>query len=308
MPLNQAPEPPSQVDLLGPLISPSGVTIFFGDGGSGKSQIIQAMALSIHTGYDLLGYIPSVQLRVLYLDWEDEDWVHRDRMRRLLGEESDMLYLRMSRSLAQSVDQLRPIVRDERIGLIAVDSLAPASGGDANEQSTADEFFAAQRRLEVPIICTAHNTKAQDDQKPFGSAFYHNLARRTWYVKNTQEADSPEMTVGLFNRKNNLGPRFRDIAYKVTFAAERTTIVVTDLRNVPQLQSKASMRERIKSLLSDGALLVHEIAEELGYEGPSGIQAVRNTLNGGEGKVFVKFYTPDRKYRWGNMSDGSGTN
>lgn len=300
--LSDAPEPPVAVDLLGPLISPSGVTIFFGDGGSGKSQMLQAMSLSVQTGYDILGYLPTEHLNVLYLDWEEEDWVHRDRMKRLLGEETEMLYLRMRRSLTQSIDQLRAIVRDRNVGLVAVDSLAPATGGDANEQVTADSFFSAARRLAVPLICTAHNTKAQDDQKPFGSTFFHNLARRTWFVKNTQEPGAAEMAVGLFNRKNNLGPKFHDMAYKVEFSDDRIAISKTDMASHPALNVRMSIRARIRDLLSEGAMSVYEIAADLGYEDRGGVEAVRNALKSGEGKEFTKFPSigdGPKQFRWG---------
>ncbi len=302
--LADAPDAPEGGELLGNLVSPTGVTIFFGDGGSGKSQLLQAIAASLHEGINLLGFEPAQKMNVLYLDWEDEDWVHRHRIKRLIGRESSMLYLRMAHSLSHSIDQLRPIVRDYDIGLIAVDSVAPASGGDVNEQMIADEFFSAPRRLQVPMICAAHNTKAQDDQKPFGSAFFHNLSRRTWYVKNTQEPGSAEMMLGVFSRKNNLGPRFHDIGYKVVFEPDRTNLTSTNVRDVPQLNERASIRERIIGLLAEsGAMKVIDIASELGYEGPSGIQTIRNALNAGKDRVFVNIYGVDRVWRWGVRSD-----
>ncbi len=46
-------------------------------------------------------------------------------------------------------------------------------------------------------------TKDSDDKKPFGSVFWHNTARATWYAKRVQDEGEDVTHVGLFNRKAN---------------------------------------------------------------------------------------------------------
>ena len=54
----------------------------------------------------------------------------------------------------------------------------------------------------------AHVNKSdQGDQKPFGSTFWANGARATWFVtKSGESGDGSQFTLGLFNRKANTGP------------------------------------------------------------------------------------------------------
>jgi hypothetical protein len=302
-----APDPPAENELLGNFISPSGVTIFFGDGGTGKSTLLLAFALALRTGSEaFIGIKPLSTRKVLYLDWEDEDWVHKDRMRQLMqtDERPVIRYLRMDRPVTDAVDQLRAVVRDEKIELVALDSLAQAAGGDANEQEIASNFYRSVRRLAVPVITIAHNTKAQDEDKPFGSTFFHNGARRTWFVKKHQSPGADRITVGLFSKKNNLGPQYPATAFEYVFSDEHISIRPTEVKSVPALAQRLPLKIQIAEVLKRGALAIWEIAEEL----DATTDAVRVTLKRGEGKLFVTFTAPDGTMRWGLKSNSSNPN
>lgn len=284
--LRDVADPDRTADLLEQLVCGSGVTIFFGDGGTLKSYLAMWTAATLHE---------LERARVLYLDWEDEDWVHKQRLQRLGPEMPDLLYRRMVGSLKDGLDPVRHIVRDEGIGAVVVDSIAPACGGEPESAEIAVSFFEAARRLGVPVIATAHNTKIGGDDKPFGSTFWHNLARRTWFVKKVQELGAAGVSIGLFCRKNNLGPLYAPIGYRVEFGEDRTTFTRHEVADVIDLAKELPVKHRIASLLRTGALPIHEIADALEVS----VESVRIALKRGKDRQFVLFDSVDRVERWG---------
>jgi hypothetical protein len=56
-------------------------------------------------------------------------------------------------------------------------------------------YFHALKKIGLPSLTIAHISKAGENntQKPFGSVYWHNEARRTWFVKRIQEEDSDEI-------------------------------------------------------------------------------------------------------------------
>jgi len=207
--LREAVAPPNSGLLLPPLVRDGEPTILFGDGSVGKSMLALAIALSLHADRgDVLGLTPVATKRVLYLDWEANDWTQRDRMQRLIGEPMpDVLYRRCVGSLRDQVEPLKKMIRTHRVGFLVIDSVALAAGIEPETADAANGFFDALAVLGVGAICVAHVTKSAIEQdKPFGSIFWHNGARSTWLVKKVQEHSSNVFSVGLFNKKNNNGP------------------------------------------------------------------------------------------------------
>ncbi len=128
--LREAVAPPNSGLLLPPLVRDGEPTILFGDGGVGKSMLALAIALSLHADRgDVLGLTPVATKRVLYLDWEANDWTQRDRMQRLIGEPMpDVLYRRCvgsarSGRAAEEVDPNAPC-------RLPGDRFGRAGGGD----------------------------------------------------------------------------------------------------------------------------------------------------------------------------------
>ena len=61
-----------------------------------------------------------------------------------------------------------------------------------------------ERRRRLAI---AHTRAEDGEQRPFGSVFWHNLARSTWFLKRVGEQAAPNLiTLGVFHRKANFGP------------------------------------------------------------------------------------------------------
>ena len=281
--LSLSAEQPVVRDLLPGLVPASGVTIFFGDGGVAKSTLMLALCATIHSGRaDLIGVEPTARRRVLFLDWEDEAAVHQDRLGRLAGNERiDIRYRRMAGPMADQLDSLRRIVRDEEVGLVAVDSIAPAAGGEPESAQVAMNWFEAARTLAVPIVASAHTTKAGDDTKPFGSAFWHNLARCTWFIKKQRAEVGSDLRLALVNRKNNRGSLQADRAYVISHGARRLRIY-RDLAPTPISRAQDPLRFQMRDALRAGPLTYEELASSIGANRDS----VRKTASRYVGKLF----------------------
>jgi hypothetical protein len=295
--LRDAEQPTGAAELIPPLVLRRQPTIWFGDGGTGKSYLALAAAATIHTGNaDLLGIEPTETTRVAYLDFELEAWEQRERLVRLVGDDlPDIIYRRCVGPLRDQVDSLRRLVRDEHIGFVVIDSVAWACAGPPEDSDVARGFFEGVRMLDVGALCIAHVNRAGDTQKPFGSGFWHNGARSTWYVRKEQEVAADRLTVGLFNRKANLGPLARPIGFELRFTADRVTIARTDLADIPALALHLPLKQRIAHEVRDGALTMADVAERL--EVP--VDSVKKTFQRNEGSLFVRVTGDDGIYRVG---------
>lgn len=266
--LRDAVEPLDSGYLIKPLLVARQPTIWFGDGGNGKSFLALAAALTIHGDRaDLLGIHPAAQLRVAYCDWEFDAWEHRKRMRSLIGAaepEPDLVYVRCFGPLREQVDRLRKVIREQDIDYLVIDSVAAACGGEPESAEVALGFFDSIRRLGVGALCIAHTTKNPEAQeRPFGSTFWHNMARSTWLVRKEQQAGDSGLSVGMFHKKANSGPLSPPLGFQIAFGDGRTTIRRTDVRDVPGLAEHVSTSSRIRHAIKGGPKSYAELAEEL---------------------------------------------
>jgi hypothetical protein len=126
----------------------------------------------------------------------------------------------------------------------------------------------------IGSLSVAHvNRSETGDQKPFGSAFFHNSARATWFVKAT--GSTAGLTLGIFNRKNNLGERQAPFVLNVTFG-DHVTIQGADITAGEDLRQPVPLPQRLVALLKGGARNREEIAKEFIDVKPD---SVRRTLD-----------------------------
>lgn len=260
--------------------------IAFGDGGSGKSLI------ALHAA----GQLARQGMTVLYADWEYAPEDHRARLGGLFGDDLPQIYyVRCERPLVAEADRLARLVREHGIDYMVVDSIAFACDGAPESAEVAAAYFRSLRRIGVGSLNIAHVTKSEGaDQKPFGSAFWHNGARMTYYVARSVEEDA-ELVVGIYNRKVNDGARERPFSYRIGFADERIDVRVGDINDVSDLAAKLPLRMRLRSLLRTGAMTY----AELGAATESDPETVRKTIVRDKGQTFVKIVTQDGITRWG---------
>lgn len=287
--LRDAPEPALSGAILPPIVATEGATLWHGDGGTGKSELALAAAAAIHTGRgDVLADLaPVATRRTAFLDWEWTASVHKRRLARLWPgpELPDLVYVRCALPLAQDVERLRRLVRDQRIEFVVIDSVALAAGGDPERAETAIEFYGGLRQLEVDALLVAHVTKQTDGEKPFGSTFWHNSARSTWYVRKVQEAGASSLRVAMVNKKANDAPLSLPIGLEIDHGAERTVIRRTELAADADLAREIPLKARIKDALLGGSLTYDELAERLEADR----ETVRRTVNRYTGKLFTTF-------------------
>ena len=206
------------IDLL-PSVPRHHMSIWFGDGGVGKSMIALYAA----------GHLARQGINVLYLDWELEVGEHRLRYEQIFGEAmpSRLWYWRCDKPLKHLGDAVRRAVNtkrdgDKRVEYVVADSIAFACGGGAETSDAATEYANLVRSFGVGSLHLAHMTKGGEaaKMKPFGSVFWHSSARSSWYIENAGNDSGiafDTTKLALFHRKSNFGPleRPRQLQYSI---------------------------------------------------------------------------------------------
>ena len=235
--------------------------ILFGDGGTAKSYLALYLA----------GRAEREGLRVAVYDWELAAEDHRERLELLFGPDMpEVRYHRCSAPLVQMQDRIRRDVQAEKLDYIFLDSIAFACGGPPEAAEIAGQYFRAVRSLgPIGSLHVAHVTKAAEggDRRPFGSAFWHNGARATWFVKQAEGMpDSSITTIGLFCRKANLGPLRSAIGYEINFSERSTIFKRIEVADSPDLATGLSVRQRMAVALRRGSMAPDDLAGEIGAD------------------------------------------
>lgn len=269
--------------LLEPLLYLNHPAVIFGDYSSLKSLFSLAIAYVVQLPYhdNALGLTTEKESTLcLYLDYEDDHSSFRKRWSALdrgFGKgATPILYMRMTGTLSDSVEQLQRIIHDKNIGLIIVDSLGPAARGNLNDTEPAIKYHAALRQLGITSLTLAHTAKDQLTKKRtiFGSVFFTNLARSVWECKAEQETGEDEAVVSLKHTKANLSRLHPPLGYKFSFIGNSITAVKADLRDTG-LSGELPLPWQIKNLLREESLTMREIVEELG----KGEDSIKTTLS-----------------------------
>lgn len=290
--LRDAEEPTDDGHLLLPIVLGRHPTVWFGEGGSTKSLLALAAGLSIHSDKALMGIAPSAARVVALLDWEMDAWEHRKRMVALMGDQlPDFVYVPCRGAIWDEQDRLARILVDHGIQYAIVDSVGMACAGLPIESSEAAlRFYSSVRQLGIGTLCIAHKTKAEDgDRMPFGSAFWHNGARATWFVKKEAEPEPGRVNVALHQRKANTSAVAPPLAFEVNFSPEGgISIRRRDLRDVPAFEEDRTLRQQISDVLKAGPRTTAAIALELDAKPDSVAKTVRRAE-----RTFIRTGHPD---------------
>lgn len=269
------PAPDDSIKIEGLVFPRRHPSIIFGDGGTAKSYL----ALFI------IGTLAQQGMRVGLFDWELDEDDHRDRLERLFGEDMpEIYYARCGKPLMYETDRLARIVADERLEFVGYDSIAFACAGPPESAESAGQYFRAVRQIGIGGLHIAHITKSDGgDQKPFGSVFWHNGARATYFVQLSNESpDGRTISIGLFNRKANLGKLQQPTGFDIEFAPEGTYFTRSNPADNPDLAETMSLSHRMRHLLRSGSLPFDEIAETLGAKP----ETIKRTVRRGK-KMFT---------------------
>lgn len=247
--------------------------ILFGDGGSAKSYL----ALWLAGRLSEQGVLPAI------FDWELAADDHRVRLELLFGPSMPrIIYVRCERPLIEERDRLRRFVISHKIDYAFYDSVAFACHGPPESAEVASAYFRAVREIGIGSLHIAHTPKTQEgiELKPFGSVFWHNCARMTWFVKAAEQAGQVgKLRIGLFNRKANLGALCEPIGFEITFSSDRTHFRPLDVTTEADLAAQMTIRQRVVAALRRRAMSIEELAEEVEAKRESVERTIRRHRN-----------------------------
>jgi hypothetical protein len=261
-------------------------TTGFGDGGSAKSYLALFAA----------GVLAQRGISVLYADWELSGSDHRERLERLFGPQLPIVhYLRCDRPLVAEVDRLSREVHRLAIDYLICDSVGFATAGPPESAEHATAYCRALRQIGVGSLNLAHTNRSENNgEKPFGSSFWHNSARSTWFFKQASASvDGRTVTVGLFNKKSNLSRLHPAVGFQFEFAEDRTIVTRVNLANVEDLAGQLPLWQRVAHLIRAGGgqpLTLGQIAEALDAKPDSVKRAVSPQR---KGSMFVQVPATD---------------
>lgn len=262
-------------------------TVLFGAGDSCKSFLGLSLLAQLQTGArDPLGLDIRKPGRCLILDWEMSRAVHRERLYALTARtDQGIRYRSMSGTLTSQAPAIAREIDKHAIDYLMIDSAAYACG-KPEDAAEVNALFDSLRWLGRTSIIVAHESKDQSrgtsHEYPFGSIFWHNACRQSWFVKKVKEARTvgtvTTTRIGLYNRKSNTGPRWLPRAYEIRMVNSadwkltHCEIEGIDLQQDSELRRDTSVASQMLALLGrEGPLTSNEIAERL--------DALQNTVS-----------------------------
>jgi hypothetical protein len=316
MQLGSLPEVTRQTFLVDTLLPAGQPTIFFGDGSSGKTMITYALGLCVALGTDFCG-LKVEQGGVLVVDYETSPEAMRFRFRRLMlgmGVDASLIndipvhyWPGNGIPLPDHVEGLTRFIERHGINLVIIDSAGAACPGKPEDSVAALAYFNALNKLRVTSLTIAHVNRADAETssyRPFGSTFWSNMARRTWFVKRDSEEESDEVDLGLMCRKVNDGPRPRNLSFRMSFSGSSGPVTFNPqaFREVAAFDSERPVRERVREFLVEfGQSTIAEIVEATGLANDS----VKSVLYRGQDKEFTRIGAGTgrgNKVHWGVLA------
>jgi hypothetical protein len=271
------PDATDERHLFAPLLLGGAVpTSLFGEGGSGKSWVALAIAVSVASGRSAVARIeaPARRVPVLWLDFENDERELRSRVARLTdGAPLEGLhYLRGSGALAKQVDAIAELITDLGVGLLVVDSITGATGGaPLNDDATATSLHGALRQLGIPTLLIAHTAKNSKTGGIFGAVAFRDLSRLVWSVEKSDEASN---YILLKDTKRNGTAKSDDLVLHIDFAPGEGLVRLSrsDTQSLPaELNSRLTVRQQVMNALRGESLTREQLAEL--------VDAKANTLN-----------------------------
>ena len=256
------PKPDDMFDLEGIVLPRRHASIVFGDGGTFKSY------LALFIG----GCLAQQGVKVLFADWELDAPDHRERLQQLFGSELPQVYYRRyQRPLIDEAEGIRRFIEQTGVEYVICDSVGFAANGAPESAEAATTYFQAVRQFGAGVgsLHLAHVTKPKEDAadptKPFGSVFWHNSARSTWFVKRTTDtSDGDTFSLALIHRKANLGSLRPPVGLQITFEHDRANLRRIDIAEVEEFARGLPVPLRVRQALKGGARTVAELVEEVG--------------------------------------------
>lgn len=313
--------------LVDPLLE-EGNTRIIAPGGSGKSLLGLAIALTIATGSrKFLGLTAQEAGPVLYLDWEANKDTHSRRMKALCkgaGVDRPHPGLLYYQSEALPLYRTMQAVRtaSEKLGAVAlvVDSRQAAAGpsGQTSGEEAASNLHLALREIGRPAVILDHKTKesvAKGRKGGFGSVFNTNWVRMEWeFTRYTRLAANDHLFVLSLEKENNVGD-LEPLGFRLQTEGDKRGITSATFHRVKPSSivdpaADGGLSERILTLFESQTepMTITRIAEMTG-EAPTSIRSALNRdprfVNVAEGKGKIGYWRPDDEWLDSPRDDGT---
>lgn len=284
-------EPVPERDWLIPsVLLRRSITLFSGDGGTGKSLLSLQLQIAAALGIDWMGLPIKERLQsfALYCE-DDEDEIHRradDICRHYgvtfrdlgglvnfvcrVGETSELIEFRGYKESAKPVrtgllDQITDHVREYQTKLIIIDTISDAFAGNENIRPQVRAFVTMIRSLSLinngGVMLNAHPSKSSmaDGSGFSGSTAWNGSVRNRLYLtvpkKSQDEEEGPNDERVLKIMKSNYGP----FGEQIKCRWERGVFVRTDVTGPGSLMDRLADHDRAlkaaEYLIKNGATL-----------------------------------------------------
>ena len=238
-----------------PVLPEANPTLLYGDGGSGKSYYATFLSVLIDQGYADTDLRLVVQPgRVLYLDWETDEFEISTRVRGIhaglkMENKSGILYRRCSQPLISEVDRIIDIVSQRSVDVLICDSLGLATGGHLEEAESTLLFFSALRMIGKTALVISHTNKSG---LAFGRVYATNSSRMCWEAEGSP-SESGGIDLSLFHKKANNVPTQPDMGWHIEFDdTDGVTFEVQDVIDTPSARKMTVPRLIYEMLRKDG--------------------------------------------------------
>jgi RecA-family ATPase len=265
-------------------------TSWFGEGGVAKSLLAMHLGLTVaevSQSYWMAFAVKTVP--VLYLDFElDADEQHRRALDLAAGMglkaiPEDFYYL--SVAMMPPVQAFMVAAEECRrlgIGLVIVDSVGFALGGDAESAKDVLDFYrvciqplkdAGASPLLIDHQAKIIKGEKYSDKQAFGSVYKTNAVRSSFQIRGDHEQG--EVTATFTHKKNNFGWKERDFSLKVVFGIGKTTVERLEAP-VPNPDREPSKKEKVFEAVEElGRATAEMVARATGIS----LQTVRNSIS-----------------------------
>ena len=249
-------EPREPAPLLIDRLDPDGHTILYGPGDTGKGTIAAWW----------IARLVAAGRRVLILDYENhpDEWARRVDGLGGPGTREAVLWVAplaaawhgVRGPLWRQAGDILALADAWHADYLVVDSIVPACGAtDPTKPEAASQYAGGLEYIGLPALSLAHVPKADVAALyPFGSAFWHNLARCTWRV--TKSGDTGGHVLTLAHRKHN---NYASLG-KFTLTVEWRDNIP---RDVWEQGYSAALSDRIDAALGSDALTVRELVARI---------------------------------------------
>ncbi len=211
-------------DLVAGLIAGEGTTIWFGDGGVGKSILALLVAFSVALGRPLLAGMEAATAEpVIWLDFEHRRRTTRLRAGQISGDLRDVqIDYVPGKAPIWSMTALVEYVRVLKPALIVIDSLGRAVEGMTLDPTAVARFYDMVDAFDCPVLVLAHVSRQNTDLKPFGLNAWHDGARATFLLRKGRR---PGHFIEIVQRKANDGELHTDpFRFEIVREPNRTSL------------------------------------------------------------------------------------